>query len=657
MQQTVLAGQAFDERAEVHQTDDLAGVSLADFDVLGQVFDLLAGCVAGFGVGRRDEDQAGIVDVDLRAGLGDDAVDGLAALADDDADLVRIDLHARDERSVLGQLFSGLGDLFEHLAHDVHSAFLRLLQSLFEDLSGQAVDLDVHLDGGDAFRGAGHLEVHVAQEVFHTLDIGQDGVFAGAVFLDSFDQTHGDAGYGSLNGHACVHQREAGTASGSHGRRTVGGQDLGHDADRVREFLFRGQHGQQRSFRQRAVADLSSAGASQGLGFAGAVTGEVVLVHVSLAGLFEDAVEGLAFGQHAERRDRQGLRLASLKQAGAVDSGQNAGLDPDGTDLVTLSGVGTDAFVQDHAADLLLGDVVEDRVDVFRAFGEDLGEVFLRLDFDGVHVVQSFLLIEGQDGLVHLVDCVCADSGVDLFGGLVQFDLDLFLADFLDDLVDERDDLLDLFVGEHDGVQHFVLGNDLGAGFDHHDGFLRACDGHVDVGSSSLLGRGVDDESAVHSADDDGTGRAVPGNVGDRDGDGGTDHGAEFGRAVVIHGHAGRDDLDVVIETLGEQRAERSVHQTGRQDGLFRRSALSLDESAGDLAGCVELFFEVAGKREEIHAFSGGLRHGSGAVDHGIAVADPALAVGLFADLADLDFQQSAADGCAERSVICKSHK
>ena len=53
---------------------------------------------------------------------------------------------------------------------------------------GDALDLDVHLQRSDAVGGAGHLEVHVAQVVFVTQDVGQHG--KAVAFLD---QAHGDA--------------------------------------------------------------------------------------------------------------------------------------------------------------------------------------------------------------------------------------------------------------------------------------------------------------------------------------------------------------------------------------------------------------------------------------------------------------------------------
>ena len=78
MQQAVLAGDELDERAERLDRDDAAVVLLADLRLLDDGLDA-ADRLFATQVARRDEDRAVFLDVDLRAGVGLDAADDLAA--------------------------------------------------------------------------------------------------------------------------------------------------------------------------------------------------------------------------------------------------------------------------------------------------------------------------------------------------------------------------------------------------------------------------------------------------------------------------------------------------------------------------------------------------------------------------------------------------
>jgi hypothetical protein len=83
---------------------------------------------------------------------------------------------------------AALGDGLGHFAEDVQAAFWPGQRDL-HDLFGDAVDLDVHLQRGDAVGGAGHLEVHVAEVILVTQDVGEH-----REALAFLDQAHGDAG-------------------------------------------------------------------------------------------------------------------------------------------------------------------------------------------------------------------------------------------------------------------------------------------------------------------------------------------------------------------------------------------------------------------------------------------------------------------------------
>src|SRR5262249_21107004 len=153
---------------------DLAFVDAARFDVGDDLLDALLGGIGGVAVDRGDDHGAVVGDVDGGAGFFGDGTDRGAALADHFADLVRMDLHGQQARGVFAHLGARGGDHLRHFAEDVQTAALGLFQRHAHDFFGDAVDLDVHLQGADAVRRAGHLEIHVAEVVFVTEDVGED---------------------------------------------------------------------------------------------------------------------------------------------------------------------------------------------------------------------------------------------------------------------------------------------------------------------------------------------------------------------------------------------------------------------------------------------------------------------------------------------------
>src|SRR6185503_18265387 len=109
----------------------------------------------GLVVGRVDIDRPVVGDVDLGAGFFNDFAYDLAAGADHFADLVGRNLDDLDARSVFAELTARFGQRLGHLAEDVHAAVLRLGERDAHDFLGDALDLDVHLQRGDAFGRAG----------------------------------------------------------------------------------------------------------------------------------------------------------------------------------------------------------------------------------------------------------------------------------------------------------------------------------------------------------------------------------------------------------------------------------------------------------------------------------------------------------------------
>ena len=81
-----------------------------------------------------------------------------------------------------------LGHRLGHLVEDELARPLRLVERRPHDLLRDAGDLDVHLQGGDAVTRAGDLEVHVAEVVLGSLDVGEDDVVVALL-----DEAHRDA--------------------------------------------------------------------------------------------------------------------------------------------------------------------------------------------------------------------------------------------------------------------------------------------------------------------------------------------------------------------------------------------------------------------------------------------------------------------------------
>src|SRR6266568_2039681 len=213
VQQAVRSWENFNEGAEVRQTNHLAKIRLADFRFRQEILNNSDGFVGGLLLGGSDVHATVIFHVDLDAGLFDDAADDFSARTDQFAYLRRVDAHRVDARSVDRNRSTRLRQDLQHLIQNVHAPGLRLLQGFRHELRRNARNLDIHLKrGGTVFR-PGYFEVHVAVMVFGARDIRQDRIFVALLH-----QSHGDAGYRSLDGHARIHQRQTPAADRGHGR-------------------------------------------------------------------------------------------------------------------------------------------------------------------------------------------------------------------------------------------------------------------------------------------------------------------------------------------------------------------------------------------------------------------------------------------------------
>ncbi len=163
-------------------------------------------------------DGAIILDIDLATGCFHDALDHLALRADHRADLLGVDLDAGDPRGVLGQLLAWGIDRGSHILQDLEPGLAGLVKCLAGQLQAQAGDLDIGLEPGDSFAGAGDLEIHIAEVVLGSKDICQGDLFLAVLARDQPDR---DPGHRRFERHAGIHHRQGRAADRGHGGRPV----------------------------------------------------------------------------------------------------------------------------------------------------------------------------------------------------------------------------------------------------------------------------------------------------------------------------------------------------------------------------------------------------------------------------------------------------
>src|ERR1700751_3859119 len=96
MNETVFSWQNFNKCAEFFDRNYSSMIALADFDLLGHSRDDLFRSVQTIAAGRIDVNGSVVIDVNLCTSLGHDPFDRLAAGADEQADLIRMNLNRFD---------------------------------------------------------------------------------------------------------------------------------------------------------------------------------------------------------------------------------------------------------------------------------------------------------------------------------------------------------------------------------------------------------------------------------------------------------------------------------------------------------------------------------------------------------------------------------
>jgi hypothetical protein len=453
-------------------------------------------------------------------------------------------------------------------------------------------------------------------------------------------QTHGDAGHRRLDRHARVHQRQAGAADACHRARAVRLEHFGNDAKDIREGLEVRHDGHDAAPGQIAVADLAALGRAHEPSLAHRERREVVVQHERLAAFASQRVDDLRVTACAEGRRDERLRLAAGEYRRSVRARQRADLDADRADGLEVAAVDTRLAVQDQVADQAVLEVVQRRSDLLlRVLGllatrerlldllADVGELrdARLLDDCRIRIGQTGLRLRGDRLLERNI--------------LVRrLPVPARLAGLGCELVDGVDGGLHLLVPEQHRAEHDFLGKTLGFRLHHQYRVLRARDHEVEVGlGANLAGRGIQEVLAALVADARRADRRRERNARQRDRRRSADQRRNVGIDLGVERKHRRDDLDFVVEALGEQRPQRPVDEAGSERLLLGGSPFALEEAARNLAGGVSLLDVVDGEREEVAAGDGFAAADGGDEHHRVSHPDDDRAVGLTGQAPGLD--------------------
>ena len=259
-----------------------------------------------------------------------------------------------------------------------------------------------------------------------------------------------------------------------------------------------------------------------------------------------------------------------------MNAGQQSHLGGQGAHVIHAAAVHTLLLVQKPAAHHIFLGQVQALVDFGLHVGVLLGEVLVHVLIDGLQALVPHVLVvgvqSGPDRVLGVVPDGLEHAGFRLVGG----GLELLLADFGLDALDKLDDLLVGLVAGHDAVIHILVRDLVGAGLDHGNALVGGGHGDGHLADLALGGVGVDDKLIVHQAHGNAGNGALPGDIGDGQGNGGADEGGDLRGVVLVHRHNRADNGHVVAHVLGEQGTDGPVNHPAGEGGLFAGAALPL---------------------------------------------------------------------------------
>lgn len=199
------------------------------------------------------------------------------------------------------------------------------------------------------------------------------------------------------------------------------------------------------------------------------------------------------------------------------------------------------------------------------------------------------------------------------------------------------EDVFDGIAAEVHGVEEFIFGKPFGFAFDHDDSFF-ACD-HDDIGIGSFaLGIcWVSDPLSVDSSDTDAGDGAIPWQVREHERGGCAGNRDDIGFAIRVIADDGGDDLDFVVEAVGEERADGAVDQPACEDFVIGLFSFAPEVVSRNFTGGVRFFDIFACEWEEVLLAAFVWFGACGDDEHGVAGLNEDGSVCLFCDTSVFD--------------------
>src|ERR1700733_11567450 len=176
VQQPISPGDDLNESAEIRQPRNSTEISLPYLGRSRKIANDLQRLIRRSLVVGSHVNFARVFDVDLYPSLLNDGANHFAAGANHIANLVDRNLQGINPRSISRNLLAMLSNPLAHLLQNVQPPALRLRQSLPHNLSGNAADLNIHLQRSDSVFCPRDFEIHVAVMIFSSGNVSQDGV-------------------------------------------------------------------------------------------------------------------------------------------------------------------------------------------------------------------------------------------------------------------------------------------------------------------------------------------------------------------------------------------------------------------------------------------------------------------------------------------------